>query len=269
MRVVRHLVELLDEDRALALELLDHGAVVHDLVADIDRRAVAPSASSTMRMARSTPAQKPRGPASRIWSAGRMLMASGSTGAVTAFLSIGRRALWVSAPRLQVRQGDRSAAGRPESSMPLSPSRRPARRSPLLRLFALAGPLALAACGGGTDSASRFPPPCPAIRILPQGGDLRLWNGRGRDVTDQVLDGRVTGMDGGCSPGGAAATNVKMSVHFDLQPRARRAGTRRRRAVVRRGRARTTRSWTGRPIICGWSSRPTPTGSNSRATPSR
>ena len=41
-------------------------AVVHDLVADIDRRAVRSMARSTIWMARSTPAQKPRGLASRI-----------------------------------------------------------------------------------------------------------------------------------------------------------------------------------------------------------
>ncbi len=36
----RHLVELLHEDRALLPQALDHVLVVHDLVADIDRRAV-------------------------------------------------------------------------------------------------------------------------------------------------------------------------------------------------------------------------------------
>ena len=39
--VVRHLVELVDEDRALGLEVLDDIAIVHDLVTDIDRPAVA------------------------------------------------------------------------------------------------------------------------------------------------------------------------------------------------------------------------------------
>src|SRR5690606_30575269 len=34
-----HLVELLDEDRAALLEIVDHVAVVHDLVAHVDRRA--------------------------------------------------------------------------------------------------------------------------------------------------------------------------------------------------------------------------------------
>ena len=40
-RIVRDLVEFLDEDRALLLQAFDHEAVVHDLVADVDRRAVA------------------------------------------------------------------------------------------------------------------------------------------------------------------------------------------------------------------------------------
>ena len=39
---LRHLGEVLDEDRPLALQLLDHVAVVHDLVTHVDRGAVAP-----------------------------------------------------------------------------------------------------------------------------------------------------------------------------------------------------------------------------------
>jgi hypothetical protein len=38
---VRHLVQLRHEDRALRLQAVDHEAVVHDLVADIDWRPVA------------------------------------------------------------------------------------------------------------------------------------------------------------------------------------------------------------------------------------
>jgi hypothetical protein len=37
-RVVRHLVELVDEDRALLAERLDHEPVVDDLAAHVDRR---------------------------------------------------------------------------------------------------------------------------------------------------------------------------------------------------------------------------------------
>jgi hypothetical protein len=38
---VRHLVQLLHEDRALGLQAVDDELVVDDLVADVDRRAVA------------------------------------------------------------------------------------------------------------------------------------------------------------------------------------------------------------------------------------
>src|SRR5690606_29327777 len=38
---VGHFVEFLDEDRALGLQALDHVAIVHDFVADVDRRTVA------------------------------------------------------------------------------------------------------------------------------------------------------------------------------------------------------------------------------------
>jgi hypothetical protein len=102
--------------------------------------------------------------------------------------------------------------------MPLSPARpmrRKARRSPPLTLLAAALlPLGLAACGGSGSSASQFPPPCPARSILPEGGDLRVWGPRGRDITDQVLDGRIQGMNGSCAPGGPFATVVKVAPTF-------------------------------------------------------
>ena len=40
VRALGHLVGLLDEDRAARLEVGDHVLVVHDLLADVDRRAV-------------------------------------------------------------------------------------------------------------------------------------------------------------------------------------------------------------------------------------
>ena len=60
---VGHLVELVDEHRALGLQAVDDEAVVDDLVADIDRRAIALERQLDDRIARSTPAQKPRGAA--------------------------------------------------------------------------------------------------------------------------------------------------------------------------------------------------------------
>ena len=67
---VRDFGEFLDEDRALGLEALHHVAVVHDLVADIDRRPVALERLLDESIARTTPAQNPRGEQSRTFSGG-------------------------------------------------------------------------------------------------------------------------------------------------------------------------------------------------------
>ena len=54
-------VEFLDENRALGLQAFDHVAVVDDFVPDIDGGPIGRAARSTESMARTTPAQKPRG----------------------------------------------------------------------------------------------------------------------------------------------------------------------------------------------------------------
>ena len=64
---VGHLGEVVDEHGAALAQALDDEAVVHDLVAHVDRRAEDSSTFSTISMARSTPAQKPRGLARRIF----------------------------------------------------------------------------------------------------------------------------------------------------------------------------------------------------------
>ncbi len=93
---------------------------------------------------------------------------------------------------------------------PLRPATNPAA---FLRAACLLAPLGLAACGGG-GSAARFPPPCPHPAILPESGDLHLFRGAGRDITDQMLSARIEGIDGACSPGGRAATNVQLIIDF-------------------------------------------------------
>ena len=57
-------------------QVVDHIGVVHDLVAHVDGRAELAQARSTISMARSTPAQKPRGSASSSsWGPGSAGMA--------------------------------------------------------------------------------------------------------------------------------------------------------------------------------------------------
>ena len=56
-----NVVDVIDENRALFGQLVDHETVVHDLFADVDGGAEVSSAMLTTSMARTTPAQKPRG----------------------------------------------------------------------------------------------------------------------------------------------------------------------------------------------------------------
>ena len=66
----RHFAEFLDENGALGAQALDHVAVMHDFVTDIDRGAVKREQRSTNSMARTTPAQKPRGEHNNTFRAG-------------------------------------------------------------------------------------------------------------------------------------------------------------------------------------------------------
>ena len=59
-----------------------------------------------------------------------------------------------------------------------------------LSLAALALPL-LSGCGGGGE---QFPPVCPRPAILRDAADLSRYRGTGRDITDSILEGRITGI---------------------------------------------------------------------------
>ena len=100
-----------------------------------------------------------------------------------------------------------------------------------------AGVLALSGCGGSQDPAGpQFAPPCPQPVLIRPAEDLTRYNGAGRDLTDMVLDGRITGLQGSCrladKPG-----QLDVSVQVAMEsargpaappPRARRAVFRRR-----------------------------------------
>ncbi len=71
-----------------------------------------------------------------------------------------------------------------------------ARLALALAACALAA-LPLAGCGL-SDDPNRFAPACPATAILSDAADITRTNGRGQDVTDTVMDGRITGLKGTC-----------------------------------------------------------------------
>ena len=88
---------------------------------------------------------------------------------------------------------------------------RPARfAGPLLA----AAVLTLSACSG--VEGEKFAPPCPAPGILRDGGDLHRYRGAGRDITDTVLEGRLTGINGSCTRDGGDAVATTISVGMEL-----------------------------------------------------
>ena len=91
------------------------------------------------------------------------------------------------------------------------PATLPVRRTYLV-LAAL--PALLAGCGAVDDD--RFAPPCPFPSIPRDTADLRRFRGPGRDITDSVLDGRITGVKGSCTRGDKGFVAANISIGIDL-----------------------------------------------------
>lgn len=99
---------------------------------------------------------------------------------------------------------------------PESPPARRRRSSRLLAAVPLAG---LTGCGGSVTNT--FPPACPKAGILADAADLTRFrqNGagaQGRDLTDMVLDGRMTGVSGTCSQASRRELAVAVTVSMQL-----------------------------------------------------
>ena len=72
--------------------------------------------------------------------------------------------------------------------------------------------LALSAC----DSSSTLLPNCPQTGILSDAADLTRFRPAGTDLTDMVVDGRITGLSGKCSLEDSTHLHTVISVSMDL-----------------------------------------------------
>jgi len=77
-----------------------------------------------------------------------------------------------------------------------------------------AGLLTLAGCGSGTEDA--FAPACPGAAIVRDAADLSRYRGAGRDLTDTVVEGRITGINGNCKRDGADTVVTTVQVGIEL-----------------------------------------------------
>ena len=61
-----------------------------------------------------------------------------------------------------------------------------------------------------------FAPVCPQTAIRPDAGDLSQYRGAGADLTDLVVDGRITGLSGKCSLDDRTHLRTQISVSMEL-----------------------------------------------------
>jgi hypothetical protein len=86
---------------------------------------------------------------------------------------------------------------------------------PALSRLTLALPLLAAGCGSFQD-VNTFAPPCPRPLILRDANDISRYRGAGRDLTDAVLQGRITGISGSCKRDGNDAVAATVNVGIEL-----------------------------------------------------
>ncbi len=87
----------------------------------------------------------------------------------------------------------------------------------LLRSLAAAAavtmPLVLVACG---DPGPQYPPACPGLKILSDAADITTYSGAGHDLTDLLLQARITGVPARCAPGDPGVVQAAVRVGFNL-----------------------------------------------------
>ena len=76
----------------------------------------------------------------------------------------------------------------------------------------------LAAC----SAPDKFPPACPSLALLPDAADLTRYRAGGQDITDLIVDARITAIPAKCQPGepGTVAASLKVAMAAQLGPAA-------------------------------------------------
>ncbi len=78
----------------------------------------------------------------------------------------------------------------------------------------LAAGAGLAGCAN--TNGQKFAPACPQTGILRDGSDLTRFRSTGTDLTDMVIDGRITGLSGKCALDDPTHLRTSISVAMDL-----------------------------------------------------
>lgn len=84
------------------------------------------------------------------------------------------------------------------------------------RLLCATLPLAALSACGSSSSQPQFPPVCPQTGILRDAADITRFRAAGTDLTDMVVDGRITGLSGSCALDDPTHLRTKLNVALDL-----------------------------------------------------
>jgi hypothetical protein len=106
---------------------------------------------------------------------------------------------------------------KPEPRMPQTADRpEPMRPAAPLRPLACAGLLAALALAGCGPSSDKFAPACPQLRLLNDAADITRMRGQGSDLTDLVLQARITEVPANCKAGAKGIVAADVTVVMDV-----------------------------------------------------
>jgi hypothetical protein len=85
------------------------------------------------------------------------------------------------------------------------------------RLIAAAAIIAGASPLAGCQQGTHFAPACPSLSLLPDAADLTRYRAGGQDITDLVVDARITTIPAKCSAGEPGKVDAVMRVNMAVQ----------------------------------------------------
>ncbi len=90
------------------------------------------------------------------------------------------------------------------------------RHTSLLVILLALGCLALGGLAGCEDDTPKFPPACPSLGLLRDAADLTRYAGSGRDLSDLLVDARITAVPARCERGPRGIVKATLQVTLDV-----------------------------------------------------
>lgn len=74
----------------------------------------------------------------------------------------------------------------------------------------------LAAAAAGCESAEQFPPICPSLALLKDAADLQRFSGNGRDISDLIVQARLTAVPATCTRADPSHVRARLQVAMEV-----------------------------------------------------